>query len=108
MSYSVELSENFKIESKKLIKRFPSLVNELAELFDILAKNPKYGTQIGKNIYKIRISIASKNKGKSGGGRVLSFVQISGERVLLFAIYNKGDIDNLTDKEISVLLKDAL
>ena len=108
MNYSVELSDNFKIQSKKLIKRFPSLVYELDELFDILEKNPIYGTPLGKNIYKIRIAIASKNKGKSGGGRVLSFVQISGARVLLFAIYNKGDIDNLTEKEINELLKNAL
>ena len=63
------------------------------------------GTPLGNDIYKIRLAISSKNKGKSGGARVLSFVQIIETTVLLFSIYNKGDIDNLSNKEIQDLIK---
>ena len=63
------------------------------------------GTPLGNDIYKIRLAISSKNKGKSGGARVLSFVQIIDTTVLLFSIYNKGDIDNLSNKEIQDLIK---
>ncbi len=63
------------------------------------------GKPLGNDIYKIRLAIASKNKGKSGGARILSYVKITVTTVLLFTIYNKGDIDNLTDKEIENLIK---
>ena len=63
------------------------------------------GTPLGNDIYKIRLAISSKNKGKSGGARVLSFVQIIDTTVLVFSIYNKGDIDNISDKEIQNLIK---
>ena len=105
MSYKIELSANFKKEAKKLTKKFPSLKQELTTLFTELETNPTMGTPLGNDIYKIRLAIASKNKGKSGGARVLSFVKIMATTVLLFCIYNKGDIDNLSDKEIQNLIK---
>ena len=108
MSYSIELSSNFKKEAKKLIKKYPSLKIELAKLFLELEQNPTLGIPLGENIYKIRLAIASKNKGKSGGARVLSFVKVTDTRVLLFSIYSKGEIDNLSENEIKALIKNYL
>lgn len=108
MSYSIELSANFKKEAKRLTKKYPSLKNELAKLFIELEENPTTGTPLGNDIYKIRLAIASKNKGKSGGARVLSFVKVTETTVLLFSIYSKGEVDNLTDKQIQELIKDYL
>ena len=108
MSYSIELSANFKKEAKRLTKKCPSLKGELATLFTELEENPKLGIPLGKDIYKIRLAIASKNKGKSGGARVLSFVKVTKTAVLLFSIYSKGEIDSLTDEEIKELIKDYL
>lgn len=106
MNYSVELSDNFKKEAKRLVKKYPSLQAELTELFAELAKNPKMGTPLGNDIYKIRLAIASKNKGKRGGARVLSFVQVIQTTVLLFTIYSKGETDSLTDSQMRDLIKD--
>ncbi|MFV0530554.1 MAG: type II toxin-antitoxin system RelE/ParE family toxin [Flavobacteriales bacterium] len=108
MSYSIELSANFKKEAKRLTKKYPSLKTELAKLFAELEENPTTGTPLGNDIYKIRLAIASKNKGKSGGARVLSFVKVTQTTVLLFSIYSKGEVDNLTDKQIKELIKDYL
>jgi mRNA-degrading endonuclease RelE of RelBE toxin-antitoxin system len=108
MSYNIELSANFKKEAKRLTKKYPSLKSELAELFTKLEENPTIGTPLGNDIYKIRLAIASKNKGKSGGARVLSFVKVTQTTVLLFSIYNKGEVDSLTDKEIKELIKDYI
>mgnify|MGYP000125438985 CR=1 FL=1 len=63
------------------------------------------GTPLGNDIYKIRLAIASKNKGKSGGARVMSFVKVTHTTVLLFSIYNKGDRDTISNKEVEELLK---
>ena len=106
MSYSILLSPNFKKEAKKLVSKYPSLKTELAALFDQLEENPTLGTPLGNNIYKIRLAIASKGKGKSGGARIMSFVKVTSDTVLLFSIYNKGDRNSISDAEIENLLKE--
>ena len=108
MSYKIELTDNFKKEAKKLIKKYNSLRKEIAELGKELAENPTTGTDLGNDVYKIRFAIASKNKGKSGGARVISFVKIIDETVFLLSIYNKDEVDSLTVKEIKELIKDYL
>ena len=108
MSYNIELSANFKKEAKRLTKKYPSLKGELVTLFTELEENPKLGIPLGNDTYKIRLAIASKNKGKSGGARVLSFVKVTQTAVLLFSIYSKGEIDSLTDKQIKELIKEYL
>ena len=108
MSYKIELTDNFKKEAKKLIKKYASLRTEIAELGKELAENPTTGTPLGNDVYKIRLAIASKKKGKSGGARVISFVKIIDETVFLLSIYNKGEKDIISDKEIEELLKGYL
>ncbi|MET4082198.1 hypothetical protein ABIB40_002154 [Pedobacter sp. UYP30] len=73
-----------------------------------LPQNPTIGTPIGNDMYKMRLAIASKNKGKSGGAKVISFIKIIDETVFLLSIYNKGDRDSISDKEIEELMKDYL
>ena len=106
MSYNVELSTNFRKEAKRLSKKYPSLKSELEILFTQLEQNPTIGISLGNDIYKIRLAVASKNKGKSGGVRVLSFVKVIQTTVLLFSIYSKSERENLTDKQIREIIKD--
>lgn len=108
MSYSIELSANFKKEAKRLHKKYPSLKIELKELFDLLEENPTTGIPLGNDIYKIRLAIASKNKGKSGGARILYFFKVTEATILLFSIFNKGEIDNLTDRQIQELINENI
>jgi mRNA-degrading endonuclease RelE of RelBE toxin-antitoxin system len=105
MNYEIEITENFKREAKKLIKKYASLRLEIAQLGKELTENPTIGTPLGNDVYKIRLAITSKNKGKSGGARVITFVKIIDKTVYLLSIYNKGEKDTITDKEIEELLK---
>jgi hypothetical protein len=70
-----------------------------------LEQEPEQGTNLGNNCYKIRIAIASKGKGKSGGARLVTNFVIAEETVFLISIYDKSDKENLTDKELNELLK---
>jgi len=106
MNYNIELTETFKNEAKKLIKKYPSLRAEIEELGNHLVVTPTLGIPLGNDVYKIRISIASKNKGKSGGARIITYVKVVAETVYLLSIYSKGDKDNISDKEIEKLLKE--
>jgi mRNA-degrading endonuclease RelE of RelBE toxin-antitoxin system len=106
MSYNVELTENFKKEAKRLYKKYLSLKNDLEVLGGILSENPTTGTNLGNNIYKIRLAIKSKGKGKAGGARVMTQVKIVKKTVYLFSIFDKSEKDSISDKEIKELIKD--
>ncbi len=74
---------------------------------DSLQTEPEQGTPLGRGCRKIRVAIASKNKGKSGGARVITLVQVVGETVLLLAVYDKSDRENLAPGELDALLAAA-
>lgn len=106
MSYEIKTTPRFDKELKKLSKKYPSLKSEFAQLIDSLSTNPLIGTDLGNNTYKIRLSIASKNKGKSGGARVISVVIHSELEVVLITIYDKSDKESISDKELSILISE--
>ncbi len=105
MSYNVLPIPPFDRQLKRLSKKYPSLKEEYYELIESLEANPEQGTNLGNNCYKVRLSIASKGKGKSGGARVITNFVITDDTVYLLAIYDKSAKENLTDKELNELLQ---
>lgn len=104
MSYNILLLPFFDKQLKRLVKKYPSLKKEFAALLSMLSVDPVSGALIGHNCYKIRLAIASKNKGKSGGARVITCVQIMNETVYLLTIYDKGEQGSITDSELKELI----
>jgi mRNA-degrading endonuclease RelE of RelBE toxin-antitoxin system len=105
MSFNVLSIAVFEKQTKRLLKKYPSLKDELIQLVQSLQKNPEQGTLIGKSCFKIRIAIASKRKGKRGGARIITNFILSDNTVYLLSIYDKSEKDNLSDKELEDLLK---
>jgi hypothetical protein len=103
MSYDVFPTPDF----KKLAKKYPSLKNDLQQLISVLQETPDTGTALGHGIYKIRMAISSKGKGKSAGARVITFLVTDDQEVYLTHIYDKSQLENLTKDQILVLLKEA-
>lgn len=104
MNYEVELTDHFKKEAKRLLKKYHSLKAELSSLFETLETNPAIGIQLTNDVYKIRLAIASKGKGKSGGARIITYVKTDNSTILILSIYNKGDKESISEKEIQELL----
>ncbi len=104
MNYNVKTLGVFEKQAKKLIKKYPSLRIELFALIEKLKVDPIQGSSIGKNCYKIRISIASKGKGKSGGARIITHIVISDSTIYLLNIYDKSIKDTISDKELMEIL----
>lgn len=98
----------FQKQFKKLLKRYKSLINDINELQVILMENPTQGTPLGKDCYKIRMAISSKNKGKSGGARIITNVHIVGETIYLLSIYDKSQKSNLDEGELDALLLEII
>ncbi|MBA2563541.1 MAG: type II toxin-antitoxin system RelE/ParE family toxin [Chitinophagaceae bacterium] len=105
MNYNVEATDFFKRQVKRLVKKFPSLKSEFKELVQSLEENPKQGTPIGKNCYKIRLAIASKGKGKSGGARIITHVYIVRKIVYLLSIYDKSEQEDISPDILEILLR---
>jgi mRNA-degrading endonuclease RelE of RelBE toxin-antitoxin system len=104
-SFIVELTDDFRRDAKRLIKKYHSIASDIKDLVESLETNPMQGEPLGKDCYKIRMSIASKNKGKSGGSRVITCVKIIDETVILLSIYDKSEQENIEDSTLKSLLK---
>lgn len=104
MNYKIIPSDKFKRETRRLIKKYPSLRSELKELGKTLEISPKIGTSLGNEIYKIRLAIKSKGKGKSGGARVITYIVTENNEVYLLTIYDKSEFDNIDDKTIKTIV----
>ena len=98
----------FMREAKRLNKRYHSLPDDLADLQQALLANPALGVDLGGGVRKIRMRIASKGRGKSGGARVITFTVVAAvdEAIInLLYIYDKSERGNISQEEIDALLK---
>jgi hypothetical protein len=71
------------------------------------------GTPLGKGFFKIRLAIGSKGRGKSGGARVISHIDVtishdkkSQGSIYLVTIYDKSEMSTITDADLKLFLKE--
>ncbi len=115
MKTEVRITNSFKKAVKPLLKKYASLLDELADLETRLLENPRTGTPLGHGAYKIRLKIKSKGKGKSGGARVISYleteivglVKAAEETTIvnLITIYDKAEREAITNAELRDLIE---
>lgn len=108
MPYNVLTIHRFDREFKRLAKKYASLKGEYQKLIEKLEKDPEIGIPLGDNLYKIRLAIASKGKGKRGGARIITFLKTEQGNVYLLTIYNKGEQDTISDNEIRKILESEI
>ena len=109
MNVRIIPSVEFDWQFKRLAKKYKLLVDDYLTLSQELKKNPLQGAVLGRGVRKICMAIGSKGKGKSGGARVLTLtVLVSGDTdVTLLTIYDKDEIDNVSDEYIRWLISEA-
>lgn len=91
---------------KRLAKKYRSMKQDYALLLASLTENPFQGADLGQGLRKVRMAIASKGKGKSGGARVITYnvlVAATDTEVRLLYIYDKSERETITDAEIQAL-----
>ncbi|MCR9053250.1 MAG: hypothetical protein ACE362_02470 [Phaeodactylibacter xiamenensis] len=110
MSVNVILTPNFEREAKKLIKKYRSLRRELLDFTEELEGEPRIGVQISENVYKVRLAVRSKGKGKSGGMRIITYVETKlvqkpkDTDIYLLSIYDKSEQDNISNRMIAQIV----
>ena len=129
---SFDYLPEFERRAKALAEKYRSFADDYNAFLDELERNPFSGTPLGGNTYKHRMAIASKGKGKSGGARVITYnvaiskkgassladscpsnvsetnVQQTESHVIitLMSIYDKSEIDNVSDTYLRQLVKE--
>lgn len=107
--------ENFRKEAQRLAKKYASLKDELFRLGQELLQNPRCGIPLGKNVFKIRLAVKSKGKGKRGGMRVITRVVevqvqvVENEpqiNIYLLSIYDKAEQADISDKRLKEIIDD--
>lgn len=80
----------------------------MQDLVSLLSEMPETGKSLGKNIYKIRLSVKSKGKGKSGGMRVITYFYSSDNELYLLNLYDKSEQDSVSFKEIQSIINSII
>lgn len=109
MNVTLIPSNEFSRQFKRLAKKYKSFGEDYLNLKKELMDNPYRGDDLGGGVRKIRMAISSKGKGKRGGARVLTLNVLVQEadtiNVTLLTIYDKGEIENVSDKFVKWLME---
>lgn len=109
MIVNITTHPEFVRQMKRYAKKYRSLASDYAEFLKILHKDPFQGVDLGDGLRKVRLAVASKGKGKSGGMRVITFSleKVDDEiiNVTLLYIYDKNEMANVSDEFIRYLLE---
>jgi len=111
MINSVLVSDAFKRDAKRLLKKYRTLKGSIDGLMEGLSKNPFLGVSYGNDIYKIRLADPSKGGGKSGAFRIMYYhlnKTEAGIVVLLLFIYDKSEKSTIRKDEVLKKLGEIL
>ena len=89
-------------------KKHQSLVEDLYSLEESLSKNPQQGNDLGGGLFKIRLAVKSKGKGKSGGFRVITYLvsnNLNGIVINMLTLYDKSEESSIDKKELQNIIK---
>jgi mRNA-degrading endonuclease RelE of RelBE toxin-antitoxin system len=107
MSNKILVHPEFEKAAKRLAKKYRSFNQDIGRLIEELKENALLGTSLGRNLRKIRLSIKSKAAGKRGGGRVITYVVVRESTVFLLTVYDKSDLENISDVDLDRLLDEV-
>ena len=101
----VRMSEDFRASYKLLKKRHKSLEADFERLLASLLEKPMQGGELAGGVRKVRMAITSKGRGKSGGARVIIRVRIVDDELQLLYIYDKADMENVSEAFLRDVMK---
>lgn len=111
MANKIKYSGVFEKYFKRYSKKYSSLNYDLQQLEEQLIENPTLGIYLGDGLYKIRLAVKSKNKGKSGGFRIITYFILNNDidnAINLVIIYDKSDIEDIPKNELLKIVREIL
>ena len=108
MANNIKLTLLFENRYKGFAKKFKSLESDVDALIEELSRNPTTGEALGAGLYKIRLAVKSKGKGKSGGFRVIMYLVSQTDTdtdIYLITLYDKSEESTIKKEALVALAK---
>lgn len=112
--YQVLDVKGFEEDLFKLSRKYPTVVNNVEELFEnfeigIIKGNPIQRLSLkGNRVYKTELKIPDANKGAKGGFRVIWYLVTSDNFIYPLTIYSKSDQKDISLREIMRLIRKGI
>ena len=104
MKFQIVEKTLYKKSLKKLSKHYKNIEKDIDNFLNSIKSKNDLGIKLKSNIFKARIKNSDKNKGKSAGYRLISYLAIVENQLQLLYIYDKSKIENLSENEIDKLI----
>ena len=104
MSYSIVEQALYLKALKKLSKKYKHVEDDIESFLLSMESIDDLGVELKNNVYKVRIANSDKNKGKSAGYRLITYVKLVENEIHLIYIYDKSSLANISEKELDLLL----
>lgn len=104
MSYDIVEQELYLKALKKLSKKYKNIEEDVEKYLLSISSMDDLGVELKNNVYKVRIANSDKNRGKSAGYRLITYVKIKENEIHLIYIYDKSALSNISEKELDMLL----
>ena len=104
----VSFAPAFQKDVKRLRKRYPRIQQDIQPLIDQLEAGETPGDQVqgtGYTVYKVRLPNRDAQRGKSGGYRVIYYIQTL-KQIMLLSVYAKSDRSNISTGELQGIITD--
>jgi mRNA-degrading endonuclease RelE of RelBE toxin-antitoxin system len=104
----VSFAPVFQRDVKRLRKQYDHIRDDIQPLIDQLTNRETPGEQVqsaGYTVYKVRLPNRDARRGKSGGYRVIYYIQTPSQIVLL-TIYSKSQRSNISPDNIQSIITD--
>ena len=102
--YTVVEQELYKKAFKKLSKTYRNIDLDIKYFLQSINTKEDLGVELKSNVFKVRVKNSDKNKGKSSGYRLISYLAIVENELHLLYIYDKSKLANITEKEVDELI----
>ena len=104
MTYTIIEQELYLKAFKKLSKKYKNIGSDVDSFLLGIKSIDALGVELKHNVYKVRIANSSKNRGKSSGYRLISYVKVIENELHLIYIYDKSSLENISEKQLDALL----
>lgn len=102
--YRVIEQDLYRKAVKKLAKTYRNIELDIDEFLKSLNTKEDLGIELKSNVFKVRIANSNKNRGKSSGYRLISYLAVIENELHLLYIYDKSKLVNITEKEVDELI----
>ncbi|OFX18526.1 MAG: hypothetical protein A2033_02360 [Bacteroidetes bacterium GWA2_31_9] len=104
LKLNVSKTEYFEKLVKKLTKKYRNIENDIDSFLAEIENIEDLGISLGSNLYKARIKNTDNNKGKSGGYRLISYLQLKDNELTMIYIYSKSQLENISENELDNII----